>query len=97
MDGMDSKSRRSSPAGARTAFGELADLLLQSEMSGVLNWLLEGFAKLHKSGLQLTMTSEQQTRANVLLLASESPQAFVRSCLIKKKDGVMGVADLYEQ
>lgn len=29
-------------------------------------------------------------------MASESPQAFVRSCLVKKKDAVMGSAELYE-
>jgi hypothetical protein len=30
------------------------------------------------------------------LLASDSPAAFVRSCLVKKKDGELGVVDLYE-
>lgn len=70
---------------------------MEKEMSGVLNWLVDGFAKLHKASLQLTLTAEQQTRANLLLLGSESPQASVRSCLVKKKDGVMGAVDLYEK
>jgi len=77
--------------------GKLAEMLLQTEMSGILNWLLDGFAKLHKAGLQLTLTTEQQTKANVVLIASESASAFVRSCIVKKKDEVMGVAELYEK
>ena len=70
--------------------------LIQREMNGILNWLLEGYTKLHKSSQQLTQTPEQQTRTTVLLMAPESPVAFVRSCLMKKKDAVMGVAEMYE-
>ena len=29
------------------------------------------------------------------MLASDSPAAFVRSCLVKKRDGELGVVDLY--
>jgi hypothetical protein len=62
-----------------------------------LNWLLDGFAKLHKNGLQLAMTPEQQTRAAVLLLSSDSPAAFVRCSVMKKKDATVGMAELYER
>ena len=48
-----------------------------------------------KDRLQLTQTQEQKARAATLLLASDSPAAFVRSCLVKKKDGELGVVDLY--
>lgn len=41
-------------------------------------------------------TPEQKARTVNLLLASDSPSAFVRSCLVKKKDGELGVVDLYE-
>jgi P4 family phage/plasmid primase-like protien len=77
--------------------GKLADILVQKELSGVLNWLLDGFAKLHSSGLQLTLTEEQQTRANLLLTQSESPQAFVHRCIVKKADGEVGALELYEK
>ena len=30
-----------------------------------------------------------------LLLASDSPAAFVRSCLVEKRNAELGVADLY--
>ena len=52
-------------------------------------------ARLAKDRLQLTQTPEQKERAATLLLASDSPAAFVRSCLVKKRDGELGVVDLY--
>lgn len=76
--------------------GKLAELIA-TERSGILNWLLEGRMKLLKDGLQLTLTPQQKARTNLLLLASDSPSAFVRSCLIKKKDAVLGVVELYEK
>ena len=45
--------------------------------------------------LQLTQTPEQKARAATLLLASDSPAAFVRSCLVKKRDAELGVVELY--
>jgi hypothetical protein len=71
-------------------FGKMVELILKNESCGILNWLLEGRAKLSKEKLQLTQTPEQKTRAATLLLASDSPSAFVRSCLVKKKDGGIG-------
>ena len=77
-------------------FGKMAELILKTESPGILNWLLAGRAKLAKDKLQLTQTPDQKTRAATLLLASDSPSAFVRSCLVKKKDSELGVVDLYE-
>ncbi len=77
-------------------FGKLAEIILRDESSGILNWLIEGRAKLVKDRLQLTQTTEQKARAAALLLASDSPKAFVRSALVKKKDSELGVSDLYE-
>lgn len=76
--------------------GKLAELLSR-ESSGILNWLLEGRRKLVKDQLQLTMTADQQNRVNMLVLTSDSPLAFVRSALIKKKEAVLGVVELYEK
>ena len=76
-------------------FGKMAELILKNESSGILNWLLEGRSKLAKAKLQLTQTPEQKERAATLLLASDSPAAFVRSCLVKKRDEEQGVVDLY--
>jgi len=63
----------------------------------ILNWLLEGRAKLAKDRLQLTQTPEQKERAATLLLASDSPSAFVRSCIRKEKGGAIWGAERYEQ
>jgi phage/plasmid-associated DNA primase len=76
-------------------YGKMAELILKNEASGILNWLLEGRAKLAKEKLQLVQTPEQKERAATLLLASDSPSAFVRSCLVKKRDAELGVFDLY--
>jgi P4 family phage/plasmid primase-like protien len=78
-------------------FGKMAELILKQESSGILNWLLAGRAKLVKDKLQLTLTREQKARTATLLMGSESPSAFVRSALVKKKDGVTGAVDLYEK
>jgi phage/plasmid-associated DNA primase len=78
-------------------FGKMAELILKTESSGILNWLLAGRAKLVKDKLQLTLTREQKARTATLLMGSESPSAFVRSALVKKKDGVTGAVDLYEK
>lgn len=77
-------------------FGKMAELILKTESSGILNWLLEGRTKLAKDKLQLTQTPEQKARAATLLLASDSPAAFVRSCVVKEKEAELGVLDLYE-
>ena len=76
-------------------YGKMAELILKEESAGILNWLLEGRAKLVKDKLQLTQTPEQKARTVNLLLGSDSPAAFVRSCLVKRKDGELGVVDLY--
>ena len=76
-------------------YGKLAEMILKTESSGILNWLLEGRAKLVKDKHQLTQTPEQKARTVNLLLGSDSPAAFVRACLVKKKDGELGVVDLY--
>jgi|ERR1035437_1212876 hypothetical protein len=77
-------------------FGKMAELILKNEASGILNWLLEGRSKLAKDRLQPTQTPEQKERAATLLLASDSPSAFVRARLVKKRDGELGVVDLYQ-
>ena len=61
--------------------------------SGPKNSLRHPYFIDHK--LQLTQTPEQKARAATLLVASDSPAAFVRSCLVKKRDGELGVVDLY--
>ena len=76
-------------------FGKMAEPILKNESSGILNWLLEGRAKLAKDKLQLTQTPEQKTRAATLLMASQSPSAFVRACLEKREDSEITAVDLY--
>lgn len=76
--------------------GKLAEMIVRTEASGILNWLLAGRRKLVQSKLQLTLTQEQRDRAATLLLSSESPKAFVRCCVQKQQGGVILMGDLYE-
>ena len=50
--------------------------------------------KVYQSSREKTAKTPEQ-KIN-LLLASDSPSAFVRSCLVKKRDAELGVVDLYE-
>ena len=43
------------------------------------------------------LTKDQETRAAVLLLSSDSPAAFVLSCVVKERDGVVGAAEMYQE
>jgi phage/plasmid-associated DNA primase len=74
--------------------GKLAELLLKSESAGIFNWLLEGRGKLFRAKLQLQMTPEQKSKAANLLMASQSPAAFVESCLEKRKDSELTAVEL---
>ena len=78
-------------------FGKMAELILKTESAGILNWLLEGRAKLAKDKFQLTQTPEQKERAATLLIESESPKVFVRCCVQRQKGGVIWMAELYEE
>jgi len=71
-------------------FGKMAELILKTESPGILNWLLAGRAELVKDKLQLTQLPEQKARAATLLLASESPSAFVRSVFGEEKGRRIG-------
>jgi hypothetical protein len=58
-------------------YGKMAEMILKEESSGILNWLLEGRAKLVKDKHQLTQTPEQKARTVNLLLGSDSPAALM--------------------
>lgn len=75
--------------------GKLAELILKSESAGILNWLLEGRGKLFRDKFQLKMTPQQKARTENLMLASQSPSAFVQSCLERRKDSEIAAVDLY--
>jgi phage/plasmid-associated DNA primase len=78
-----------------THLGKMAELIMKNESSGVLNWLLEGWAKLWRNGMQLVQTPDQKTRAAKLLLSSESPKAFVRNCIKQRKGSIIWMGDIY--
>ncbi len=75
--------------------GRLADIIIKTEASGVLNWLLEGRAKLRADRLHLNLTDEQDKRIANLLMGSDSAVGFLRESLIKREGSLLSVTDLY--
>lgn len=60
---------------------EFDRLIVETEASGVLNWMLEGAAKLLSAGGRITRTPEQKKRVDELLLESDSVGSFVADCV----------------
>ena len=76
-------------------FGKMAEIIVRTEASGILNWLLEGRRKLVKAKFQMELSEKQQRRTTALVMASQSPKAFVQSCLERKEGAEMGITELY--
>ncbi len=81
--------------GEHLQIGKLAEMIIRTEGPGILNWLLEGRKKIFKDKLQLKMTPEQKARAANLLMASQSPAAFVGACLQRREQSEITAMDLY--
>jgi P4 family phage/plasmid primase-like protien len=76
----------------------IADLdqqILATEGPGVLNWMLEGLAKLRANGWQLHLTSPQQATVDNLLLESDGHTLFVKNELIKSDDAQLTVSEVF--
>lgn len=78
-----------------THLGRLADIIVKEEGSGILNWLVEGRKRLSKANYQLIQTDEQKRRAVTLLVASQSPTAFIKQCVKAGENGKLGITELY--
>jgi len=55
--------------------------LLESEGSGILNWILGGVTKLMKNNKKIPRDEKQKKRINDLLEESEAVHVFVRDCI----------------
>jgi P4 family phage/plasmid primase-like protien len=74
---------------------KLSDLILASEASGVLNWMLEGLDKLRADDWQLLMTSNQRAMVDNLLLESDALTLFVREALVKDEYSQLTVSTAF--
>lgn len=76
----------------------IADLdrqILNTEASGVLNWMLEGLDKVRADGWQLHLTTAQQGFVDNLLLESDGHTYFVREELIRAAGQELTVTDCF--
>lgn len=70
----------------QTVIADLDQRILEQESAGILNWALEGLAKLRADGWQLHLTSTQQEAVDNLLLESDGHTIFIREELVKDED-----------
>jgi P4 family phage/plasmid primase-like protien len=76
----------------------IADLdqqILSTEGSGVLNWMLEGLAKLRADGWQLHLSGSQQNAVDNLLLESDGHGIFIKGELIRATNTQLTVQDAF--
>jgi putative DNA primase/helicase len=75
---------------------DLSEQILAQEAPGVLNWMLEGLAKLRAAGWQLRLSERQQRVVDDLLLESEADVVFARECLVRQEGESLTIARCYE-
>lgn len=68
--------------------------LLAQEGSGILNWALEGAAKLIRAGGRIQRSATQIKRVDDLLLESDAITAFVKECVIASQGATITVSEL---
>jgi putative DNA primase/helicase len=76
----------------------IADLdqrILESEASGILNWMLDGLRKLRAEDWQLHMTATQREAVDNLLLESDSHSLFIKEEVTKVDDGQITLNEMY--
>lgn len=73
---------------------DLDQLILKTEASGVLNWMLEGLDKLRADNWQLRLSAAQQESVDNLLLESDGHTLFVKEAL-GRSDSQLTVHDCF--
>ena len=73
----------------------LEKLTTKEEMSGLLNWALEGLKRLLQNGSFSHTKTAEENRA-VMEKNSNSISAFIQDCMIEKDGNWIATADLYE-
>ena len=66
-------------APVKNKVNNFADVLIEEEGSGILNWALEGLMKLSKNGWLIPKSKEQMRQVNFLLKSSDPVRTFVRN------------------
>lgn len=62
---------------------QLADKILATEASGILNWSLDGYDKFRADGNRIILNERQQKCVDDLLLESDSVNYFSETCLLR--------------
>ena len=73
----------------------LSELLLETEASGILNWMLDGLDLLRNQGYVIELSPEQKRAVDDLLLESENHLIFVKECLVRDKTAILMTSDCF--
>jgi len=73
------------------------DGILAKEISGILNWMLDGYDSLQKNGNRFFVTVEQKTILNEYREENSSIEGFIVECTETKEGEVISVRDLYDK
>ncbi len=68
---------------------------MREEISGVLNWMIEGYYKLKASNWQFKLTPEQQQRVDDLLQHSQTIKQFIASCVSSESERIVLSQEMY--
>jgi putative DNA primase/helicase len=79
----------------KNVIADLDEQILTNEGSGVLNWMLEGLAKLRADDWQLHLNKAQQARVDNLLLESDALSIFVKNELVRAEASQLTVPDSF--
>ena len=72
-----------------------SEQLLENEASGILNWMLDGLDILKRQGYVIELSIEQKRVVDDLLLESESPNIFVKECLVRDESSILTTSDCF--
>ncbi len=81
------------PAPEKTV-SEFDKVILSTEGSGVLNWALEGAARLLRAGGRIYRNDEQTQRVDDLLLESDAVSSFISDCVIPDSNATLTVNEM---
>jgi putative DNA primase/helicase len=72
------------------------EIATPEELSGILNWALEGLRRLKANDWEFTITKEMKEEKERLILFSNPVRAFVDSCCVSDRTAKTATIDLFE-
>lgn len=78
-----------------TPIPDFDDLLVKTEGSGIINWMMDGAAKVILDDGRITLLPTQKARVKMLLEETDPVNIFVRDYIVKDEESDMTMKDLW--